>query len=125
MSIPIIKYLFSENKTITSDLAIIILLTPRDPAYWDEQNHLALAEFVRKRRAYVQASQGTAEDMQRFKERYPDWNKLAPNRFASHFFLLENSEVYRKVSGMDLAHEPLDFDLLGKMPKNKAKLNIP
>lgn len=121
-SIPIIKYLFSEKKTIISDLAIIILLTPRDPAYWDAQNHQALTEFVEKRRAYIQASQGTAEYMQRFKERYPDWNQLAPNRFASHFFLLENSEVYRRVSGADLADEKLDFDLLSKLPKNKAKL---
>jgi tetratricopeptide (TPR) repeat protein len=121
-SIPVIKYLFSEEKTITKDFSIIILLTPREPAYWDEQNHRALVEFVEKRRAYVQATQGTAEDMQRFKERYPDWNKLAPNRFASHFFLMENSEVYRRVSGTDLGNESLDFDILGKTPKNKAKL---
>ena len=121
-SVPIIKYLFSEEKTITKDFSIIILLTPREPAFWDEQNHRALAEFVEKRRAYVQATQGTAEDMQRFKERYPDWNKLAPNRFASHFFLMENSEVYRRVSGADLGNESLDFDILGKTPKNKAKL---
>ena len=121
-SVPIIKYLVSEEKTITKDFSIIILLTPREPAYWDEQNHRALAEFVEKRRAYVQATQGTAEDMQRFKERYPDWNKLAPNRFASHFFLMENSEVYRRVSGADLGNESLDFDILGKTPKNKAKL---
>ena len=60
--------------------------------------------------------------MQRFKERYPDWNQLAPNRFASHFFLMENSEAYRRASGIDLANEDLDFDLLGKMPKSKAKL---
>jgi tetratricopeptide (TPR) repeat protein len=121
-SVPIIKYLFSEEKTITKDASIIILLTPREPAFWDEQNHRALAEFVAKRRAYVQATQGTAADMQRFKERYPDWNKLAPNRFASHFFLMENSEVYRRVSGADLGNEALDFDILGKTPKNKAKL---
>jgi tetratricopeptide (TPR) repeat protein len=121
-SIPVIKYLFSQEKTITKDFSIIILLTPREPAYWDEQNHRALVEFVEKRRAYVQATQGTAEDMQRFKERYPDWNKLAPNRFASHFFLMENSEIYRRVSGADLGNESLDFDILGKTPKNKAKL---
>jgi type II secretory pathway component GspD/PulD (secretin) len=121
-SIPIIKYLFSENTTITSDLAIIILLTPRDPAYWDQQNEQALAKFVEKRRAYVQAAAGTAEDMQRFKERYPDWNQLAPNRFGTHFFLMDNSEVYRRASGIDLANENLEFDLLGKMPKSKAKL---
>ena len=121
-SIPIIKYLFLEKRTITTDLAIIILLTPRDPGYWDEQNQRALTEFVEKRRAYIRASQGTPEDMQRFRERYPDWNKIAPNRFASHFFLMENSELYRKASGTDLATDVLDFDLLGKLPKNKAKL---
>ena len=120
-SVPIIKYLFSELKTINKDLAIIILLTPRDPAFWDEQNQRATADFVEKRRAYLKASQGTPEDMQRFKERYPDWSKLAPNRFASHFFLLENSEVYRRVSGMDLGNESLDYDILGKTPKSKAK----
>ena len=116
---PIIKYLFSEEKTLTKDFSIIILLTPREPAYWDEQNHRALTEFVEKRRAYVQATQGTAEDMQRFKERYPDWNRLAPNRFASHFFLMDNSAVYRAANGVDLANENLDFDLLGKPPKKK------
>ena len=57
--------------------------------------------------------------MQRFKERYPDWYELAPNRFASHFFLMDNSEVYRRVNGMDLANEALNFDLLAKPPKKK------
>jgi type II secretory pathway component GspD/PulD (secretin) len=121
MHVPIIKYLFSEKRTITSDLAIIILLTPRDPAFWDDQNQKATEEFVEKRRAYVQALQGTADDMRRFKERYPDWNKLAPNRFASHFFLMERSEVYRAANGVDLASDNLDFDLLGKPTRNKAK----
>jgi len=118
-SIPLIKYLFSEKRTITSDLAIIILLTPRDPGYWDEENQRVLEAFVEKRRAYVEAMQGSAEDLQRFKERYPDWNRLAPNRFASHFFLIENSEVYRRASGTEFATDALDFDLLGKMQKKK------
>jgi pilus assembly protein CpaC len=118
-SIPIIKYLFSSKVTSTSDLAIIILLTPRDPAFRDEKNRLALAEFVEKRRAYIEAAQGTEEDMRRFKERYPAWYELAPNRFASHFFLMDNSEVYRRVNGMDLANEALNFDLLAKPPKKK------
>jgi Tfp pilus assembly protein PilF len=120
-SIPIIKYLFSEKVTTTSDLAIIILLTPRDPAFWDEQNRKATAEFVEKRRAFVQASQGTEEDLRRFRERYPDWDQFAPNRFASHFFLIENSEAYRKVSGIDLATEDLDLELLGPKPQKKKR----
>jgi len=120
-SIPVIKYLFSERTRSVSDTAIIILLTPRDPAYWDEQNQKSIAEFVEKRRAYVEAAQGTEEDMRRFKERYPDWHQLAPNRFASHFFLMENSELYRAASGIDLAGESLDFELLGKQPRKKEK----
>ena len=113
-SIPVIKYLFSEKQTQTTDLAIIIVLTPRDPAYWDEQNRLEMRRFVEKRRAFVHAMQGTPEDMERFKKEYPDWDQLAPNRFASHFFLMENSAAYRAVNGMDLADENLDFELLGK-----------
>ena len=120
-SIPVIKYLVSEQKTTTTDLAIIILLTPRDAAYWDEQNARDLAAFVEKRRAYVEAMKGTPEDLERFKERYPDWNNMAPNRFASHFFLIQNSEIYRQASGMDLANENMDFDLLGKATKQKNK----
>jgi tetratricopeptide (TPR) repeat protein len=119
--IPIIKYLFSEVLTTTSDLAIIILITPRDPAYWDARNRHATEEFVRKRRDFIAASRGTPEDMARFRERYPDWDKLAPNRFASHFFLIENSETYRRVSGIDLASDDLEFDLLGKGPSGSPK----
>ena len=102
--------------TTTSDLALIILITPRDPAYWDARNRRATEEFVRKRRDFVAASKGTPADMERFRERYPDWDRIAPNRLASHFFLIENSETYRRLSGVDLASDNLDFDLLGKAP---------
>lgn len=57
----------------------------------------------------------------RFKQRHPDWDQLAPNRFASRFFLMENSEVYRAVHGMDLATESLDFDpLASRLRRNDA-----
>ena len=49
--------------------------------------------------------------MREFKERYPDWNQLVPNHFASHFFLIENSQAYRALTGMDLAEDALDFEL--------------
>jgi type II secretory pathway component GspD/PulD (secretin) len=113
MYIPILKYLFSEWTTITTDSAVIILLTPRDPAFRDERNRKALAEFVEMRRAFLKARQGTQEDMRRFRERYPDWDQVPPNRFASHYFLLKNSELYRAVSGEDLTSEDLDLELLG------------
>jgi hypothetical protein len=47
--------------------------------------------------------------------------QVAPNRFASHFFLIQNSEAYRRINGVDLATENLDYDILGKLPKAKAK----
>ena len=121
-SIPIIKYLFSENIAITSDVAIIILLTPRDPAYWDQQNQQALAEFVEKRRAYVQAWRVTRRTCSASRSTTRTGASLHPTGLPSHFFLMDNSEVYRRASGIDLANENLEFDLLGKMPKSKAKL---
>jgi general secretion pathway protein D len=119
MSIPILKYLFSTKTTIDNDSAVIILLTPRDPAFWDEQNRKALAEFVDMRRAYLKAKQGTEEDMQRFRDRYPDWRQIPPNHFASHFFLMEASEMYRAVAGQDMPGEGLSLELLGPPPTKK------
>lgn len=117
--IPIIQYFFSNKSTKTSDSSVIILLTPRDPAYWNEQNQEAIDHFIQKRRAFVEALQGTEDDMRRFKERYPDWVKLAPNRFATHFFLMDNCEPYQRLSGVDLADETLDLELLGELSKKK------
>jgi tetratricopeptide (TPR) repeat protein len=116
-SIPIVKYLFSEKVVVNSDLALIMLLTPRDPAFQDERNIKATAEFVEKRRAFLRARQGTPEDMQRFRERYPDWMQIAPNRFASHLYMMETSEVYRALSGEDFLTDGLDLELLGPTPK--------
>ena len=97
--------------------AVIILLTPRDPAFLDKQNQESIARFVETRSAFVKAVQGTEEDMRRFKELYPDWNQISPNRLASHVFLMNNSELYRTVNGGDLLAENLD--LLGKTTKKK------
>ena len=77
--------------------------------------------FVEKRRAYLKAMHGTPEDMRRFRERYPDWNQFPPNRFASHFFMMENSELYRSASGQDLTSEDVDLELLGPKPGTKVK----
>jgi type II secretory pathway component GspD/PulD (secretin) len=119
MDIPILKYFFSTKTTIESNSAVIILLTPRDPAFWDERNQQATAEFVEMRRAFLQARQGTPEDMRRFRERYPDGNQIAPNRFATHFFLMANSEIYRVASGQDLVSDDVDLELLG--PKRRTR----
>ena len=110
--IPLLKYFFSQKTTVEDNTAVIILLTPRDPAYNDDQNRRSLAAFVQKRRAFVEATQGTEQEMLRFHKRYPDYKRIAPNRYASHFFLLESSDLYRRVSGEDLIDEDLDLHLL-------------
>jgi type II secretory pathway component GspD/PulD (secretin) len=117
--IPILKYLFSTTITSVTDAAVIILVTPRDAAFSDQQNRKALEEFIELRRAFIKARQGTQEDMQRFRERYPDWNKIPPNRFGSHLFMLENSPVYRYFSGQELTSEDIDLSLLGPNPNQK------
>jgi tetratricopeptide (TPR) repeat protein len=119
MYVPILKYLFSTKTTVQTDSSVTILLTPRDPGFMDERNRLALSEFVEKRRAYLEAKQGTEEELRRFKERYPDWDQIAPNRFASHFFLVNNSELYRTVSGLDIQSDALDLDLIDKPSKKR------
>ncbi len=110
--IPVVKYLFSQKTTVETNTAVIILLTPRDPAFNDMQNRKALKAFVKMRRAFVKASNGTKKDWRRFRKRYPNWQDLAPNRFASHFFLLESSDLYRHVSHEELIDEDLDLHLL-------------
>jgi Tfp pilus assembly protein PilF len=114
--IPILKYFFSTKTTVISDAAVIILLTPREAAFQDERNRKALAEFVALRRAFIKARQGTEEEMRRFRERYPDWQQVPPNRFASHLFMMETSVLYRSMSGQDLTSEDVGLELLGPKP---------
>ena len=119
MYVPILKYFFSTRSLVQNDSAVMILLTPRDPAFMDERNRTALAEFVEKRRAYLRALGGTEQDLRRYREQHPDWGQIAPNRFAAHFFLMNYSDLYRKVSGQDLGNEALELDLIGKTPKKQ------
>jgi len=114
--IPIIKYFFSTRRTMVSDTAVIILLTPRDAAFMDEKNRKELGEFVTMRRAFITAKHGTEEDMRRFREQYPDWQHLAPSRYASHLYMLENSEIYRSMTGQHLTSEDVGLELLGPKP---------
>ncbi|MCU0724419.1 MAG: tetratricopeptide repeat protein [Planctomycetes bacterium] len=111
-SIPLLKYFFSSSTTVESSSAVLILLTPRDPAFWNERSQVTLTDFVAVRRDYIEARKGTPEDFQRFCERHPDWRQFTANRFASHIFLLRTSELYRTLSGADLSTESLELDLL-------------
>ena len=118
-SIPILRLFFARRTVFDSNLAMIILLTLRDPAYVNERNRQEVAEFLDKRRALVEALQGTEEDMLRFEERYPDWRQVPPNRFASHTFLMDKSDLFRAFIGQDLTSEDLEFDPLATGLKQK------
>jgi hypothetical protein len=100
-----------------------MLLTPRDPAFNDSRNRKALAGFVQKRRAFLKARQGTKRDMRQFQKKCPNWKDLAPNRFASHFYMLESSNLYRRVSGEDLIEENLDLHFLDDGEDEEKKGN--
>lgn len=118
MDIPLLKYFFSTQVTTTSDAAVIMLLTPRDPAFWAEENDKATADFVALRRAFIQARHGSEEDLRLFKERHPNWGHMAPNRFGSHVFLMEATETYRALSGQDLIATDVDLQPLGPKAKD-------
>jgi hypothetical protein len=97
------------------------LLTPRDPAFNDARNRKALSTFIQMRRAFLKASLGKPKAMRQFRKRYPNWRDLAPNRFSSHFFLVEHSDLYRRVSGEDLIDEDLDLHLLDGGDEDEKK----
>ena len=118
-TIPILKYLFSREATVESKVAVVALVTPRDPAFWGRQNQMAIQEFVEKRRAFLQARQGSEEDMQAFRERYPDWDQLPPSRFTVHLFMTKASDIYRAVAGTELTTEDIDLKLLGSDRRKK------
>ena len=119
MEIPILKYFFSTRSKIDSESAVVILLTPRDPAFLDAKTEKEIKNFVEQRVAFLEARRGTPDDMVRFRQRYPDSDKLPPNWLASHLYLLEKSALYRSVSVQDIKTEGLDLELLGPVPKKK------
>lgn len=110
--IPVLKYFFSTESELETKESAIILVTPRDPALLNEERNQAIARFIERREAWTKASQGTAEERARFRAEYPEWYKPAPNRYASHFFLMEKSELYRNVQVSDLSVESLEFEIL-------------
>ncbi len=118
-SVPLLKYFFSTRTTAETNSAVILLLTPRDPAFMDERNRTAISAFVAQRRAFVRALRGGEEAVREFRERYPEWYRIPPNRYGSHVFLMNRSEAYRAISGEELAAESLDFEILRRKPRNE------
>jgi hypothetical protein len=103
---------FSTEVSVDTQATVVILLTPRDPAYINEQHRDELDAFIAMRRAFIEALRGSEEDMARFHERYPGAMEIPPNRYGSHIFMLEHSENYRRFYGEQLTADDLKFGVL-------------
>lgn len=111
--IPIIKYLFSRDTRVDAVSSTVIVITPRDANLIDEQNREGLKKFLEYRREYINAVAGSAADKEAFKEKYAGtWYKPKPNSYASHIFMLQNSEIYRGLRGYDLSTETLETGIM-------------
>lgn len=106
--LPLLGRLFSNEAEVDEVQSVTVLLTPRDPATIDQRRNDELERFIARRRAYVKARSEGGEAIARFKAEHPDWYQPLPNRYASQFFLLTNSPIYRQVSGDDLRTEALE-----------------
>jgi len=106
--IPWLGALFGNETEVDDIQSTVILITPRDPSRIDEERNAEIERFIERRRAYVKAQSGSEEEIERFKRDFPDWYKPRPNRYASHLFLMNNSAIYRQVSGDDLRTDALE-----------------
>ena len=53
-------------------------------------------------------------------EKYGDWYKPRGNRYATHFFLVNNSRIYRELRGEDLRAEGVRRDILSVYSAQEA-----
>jgi hypothetical protein len=111
--IPILNLLFSNKAEVDDVLSTIIFITPREPAKVDQQLQDDIQAFIQRRIAYMKAREEGPEAIEKFKEDYPDWYQPQNNRYATHFFLVNNSRMYRELRGEDLRAEKLRRNLLG------------
>ena len=90
--LPIIQYLFSNRTTLEFQRSVMILVTPRDPAY------------------IYKPFDPAAEDgsvVQEFKAQHQDWFQPYPN-WASVFNHLNNNQLYREFRTGDVTLEVWD-----------------
>jgi len=109
--VPVISWFFASDGEVNDVQSVVILLTPRDPALIDERRNVELERFIERRRDYVAARAEGDAAIEAFKDEYPDWYQPRPNRYASQFFMLGNSAIYRQVSGDDLRADGLEAGL--------------
>lgn len=110
--IPIVNLFFSNKTEVDDVLSTIIFLTPREPTRLNEAHQKELNDFIERRRKYVEAREQGSEAVKKFKNEYPNWYKPQKNFYASHFFLLNQSSIYRSLRGEDLREEDIRKDLM-------------
>ena len=110
--IPIVKYFFSNKTEVDQVLSTVIFITPRDPAILNEQSAKHLEAFIQRRHEYLKARDLGGQVIEDFKDKYHDWYKPQPNRYASHFFLRDNSLIYSELRGEDLRTDQIRRDII-------------
>jgi len=111
-SIPFIKYFFSNQTKVNDVLSTIVFITPRTPGIVDQANQRALDAFIERRNRYLDAREQGGEVLEKFKQDYHDWYKPQNNRYATHVFLTNNSQIYRELRGEDLRTERIRRDIM-------------
>lgn len=119
--IPILKYFFSNETEVDDVLSTIVFITPREPGKINADMQTAIENFIKRRSRYVEVmADGRPEVIDQFKQEYPDWFKPQANRYATHFFLVNNSDIYRSLRGEDLRGEQLRRDLMSVKSAREA-----
>jgi hypothetical protein len=119
--IPVVKYFFSNETEVDDVLSTIVFITPREPGKINADMQTAIENFIKRRSRYVEVmTDGRPEVVEQFKQEYPDWFKPQANRYATHFFLVNNSEIYRSLRGEDLRGEQLRRDLMSVKSAREA-----
>lgn len=119
--IPFIRMFFSEKGIVDETQTTVLFLTPRRPGKLNLQIQEDTRSFIERRRRYIGALSGSEEDIARFKEEYPDWFKPQPNRYASHLYLINNSNVYKQIRGEDLRTGDIERNLLSVETAHEAQ----
>jgi len=119
--VPGLKLFFGRESTLQDVVSTIVFLTPREPGYLDQTNEEATRSFVERRRKYIEAREsGDPEVLRKFKQEHPDWMMPQPNRYATHFFLRDNSSVYMELRGEDLSEEEIQKNILNVPTAERA-----
>ncbi|MCB2156252.1 type II and III secretion system protein [bacterium] len=119
--VPVLKYLFSNETDVDDVQSAVIFLTPREPGKINEELQKNTQAFLDRREEYVEARNRGPEAIAEFKQRHPDWYKPQPNKYATHIYLSNNSDVYRAIRGEDLSTEGLRRDILSVPTAEEAR----